>query len=124
MSTELLQELLEAGFQIGQDSRRPRRRIEEAPRNANTLSRKEAKLWAIINRALLPEELAAYRELRSKAEQEILTKSEHRELLRLSDRVEVLHAERLKAVIDLAVLRGISAAELAESAGIEVSINA
>src|SRR5437879_3741217 len=68
-----------------------------AERQAPRLSTSESDLLLIINRGL-PEDLQRrYRELIAKRGQQTLSPEEQSELLRLSDQVEQLEAERLAA---------------------------
>jgi len=95
-----------------------------AARRAHILSVEEAKLWTTINRTLPPAERARYRVLRGKSRKETLAVAEQEELRRLTDVVEVLHAERLKALVALAALRGETVSGLAKAAGVQVRVNA
>ena len=56
-------------------------------------------------------------ELTDRMEFESITDEEHAELLRLTDKAEQLQAVRLKAVIDLAKLRGVSFEEMMKQLG-------
>jgi hypothetical protein len=82
------------------------------------LSSEEAALWTVISRSISPADMARYEYLRGRLEQETLTTAEHEELVTLSDEIEVLHAERLKAAIQLAALRGETVRDLESFAGI------
>lgn len=63
----------------------------------------------LVARALAapPESLwAEYDRLRVKFDARTLTPDEHAELIRLSDRLEEIHVDRLTAVFELAAMRG------------------
>jgi hypothetical protein len=71
-------------------------------------------------RRTLPDELAArYRELMERRRAGTLTTEEHRELMRLSDQAEELEAARIRALSELAKLRGSSLADVMEELGIQ-----
>jgi hypothetical protein len=61
-----------------------------------------------------------YQELLRKREAAQLSGAELEELLALSDRIEVLHAERMAAIAELARLRGISLSEMVSQLGAPV----
>lgn len=82
------------------------------------LSAEEAALWEIINRTLPPAAMKRYESLRGKLGDETLSPLEHEELLKLSDEIEVLHADRLNAVIELAAMQGVAVRDLENSIGI------
>jgi hypothetical protein len=76
-----------------------------AGKQAPRLSAPESKLLQIVNRGL-PEDLQGrYRDLIDKRRQQTLTPEELQELLRLTDQVEQLEADRLAALSELAQLR-------------------
>jgi 16S rRNA C967 or C1407 C5-methylase (RsmB/RsmF family) len=76
-----------------------------ARRQAPHLSATESELLLIVNRGL-PENLRErYRELIGKRRQQTLAPAELEELLRLTDQVEQLEADRLAALSELAQLR-------------------
>src|SRR5689334_13442140 len=115
MSTELLSELIEAGVHLGRSgtSSRPVRR-------KNVLSVEEARLWERINRTLSSAKLLRYRELLKRAEGATLTELEHQDIQKLTDEVESLHADRVKAILHLAALRGHPVELIAKSADIKI----
>ena len=80
-------------------------------------SKKESELLLRISRNLSEEQRARMLELTDKLEFESITDEEHAELLRLTDKAEQLQAVRLKAVIDLAKLRGIPFEEMMKQLG-------
>lgn len=79
----------------------------------------EAKLLEAINETLPADQRTAYRRLSTKRKNESLTVGEHRELLRLSDEVEMLHARRMQSLVKLAALRKMPLLELMEQLGLE-----
>ena len=119
MSTALITELIEAGVRFGHQTQPATVRPAKIPvANGKVLSPEEAALWDTINRTLSPASLNAYHRLRLKAEKENLTDLEQEELVRLTDEAEILHSDRIKAVISLAALRGEKTSSLMDSAGI------
>ena len=79
---------------------------------APRLSKKETELFLKINRGLPEEQWQRMAELNEKLEEAALTETEHAELLRLAKRSERLQVERLRAVIELAKLRGVQPEEM------------
>ena len=90
-----------------------------ARRHAPVLSGDESALFAIINQTLSETERFRLEELGEKRADETLTLEEHQELLRLQQRLEALHAARMKALADLAQLRGVTLTAVMEQLGIE-----
>jgi hypothetical protein len=74
----------------------------KARRQTPCLSRDETELLARVNRGLPPALRGRYAELIGKREHQALTQPEHAELLRLTDEVEMLEAERARALVELA----------------------
>jgi hypothetical protein len=72
------------------------------------LSPAEADLLQKINQGLPPEVWERYHQLVAKRRAETLTPSEHTELIRLSDQIELANARRLEHLVELARLRQIS----------------
>ena len=77
--------------------------------HAPMLSADESALFAVVNRALPEVDRQRLAELSEWRSNEVLTPVEHSELLQLQQRVEALHAARLKALAELAQLRGVNA---------------
>jgi hypothetical protein len=94
-----------------------------AAKGKGTLPERESELLAIINRALPGDVRARYRELSAKRREETLTPAEQRELIRLSDDLEQLNAERMKSLVALAGLRQTTVAALMERLGLESMAN-
>jgi hypothetical protein len=95
------------------------RLVPPAPKKARRLSKKETELFLKINRGLSDKQRRRLDELNEKIEESILSNKEHAELLRLTDRVEKLWVERLRAIIDLAKLRKMAPEELMRQLEIE-----
>jgi len=96
----------------------------KAQRSAPSLAPRETELLAKINRGL-PSDLAARsQELIQKRRARTLSEEEHAELLRLSDQIEHLEAQRVEALAELASLRGTSLSRLMAELGIQAPPNA
>src|SRR5262249_46247200 len=90
-----------------------------AQRTAPRLSAPEADLMLRLNRGLSQDVRARYEVLRAKVPAAALSEQEHAELLRLTDEVERLQAERVAALAELAKLRGRKLAALMDELGIQ-----
>ena len=90
-----------------------------AERIAPHVSHDEAALLQRIGRGLPDGLRRRYEELATKRDDERLTADEYAELLRLTDEVELLNAERAEAIVALARLRGVAPAALMQSLGIQ-----
>jgi len=102
----------------------PRAIALTAARRGPHLKPEESALMARINRGL-PEEMKtrlAY--LQDRRDEGSATEAESKELLKLSDKAEGLHAERLGALAKLAKLRGVTLPALMEKLGIRFPENA
>ena len=95
-----------------------------AARRAPHLGPEESTLLDRISEALPSELMARLRDLQEKRDTNSLSEVEAEELLTLSDRTEELHAERLRALADLARLRGITLTALMDQLGIRFPDNA
>jgi hypothetical protein len=91
-----------------------------ARRHAPMLSDDESSLFVIINQALPESERQRLAELVERRSDETLTSREHSELLEVQQRLEALHAARVKALADLAQLRGVTLATVMEQLGIQL----
>jgi len=89
-----------------------------ARRNAPVLSADESALFAIINQSLTEAERMRLAALSESRANETLTLAEHQELLALQQKLESLHAARMKALADLATLRGVTLITMMEQLGI------
>ena len=89
-----------------------------AQRQRPKLSAAEKKLLQKASRGLPNDLRQKYNDLISKRQAETLTPADQNELLRLTDQVEALQAERVQAMLDLAQKRNSSLANLMEELGI------
>lgn len=96
----------------------------KAQRTAPSLPEAESRLLEEINRGLPEEVFDRYRSLMDRRREETLTSAEHRELLRLTDQAEQLEAARVRALSELARLRGTSLAEVMGELGIQAPADA
>jgi hypothetical protein len=90
----------------------------QAQQRAVSLSQTETDLLQQINKGLPPTVRVRYDELAVKLHEETITPAEHEELLRLIDQIEQADVERLRCVIALAQLRGVSVDTLMDQLGI------
>jgi hypothetical protein len=91
-----------------------------AARRTPSLSTRETELLQKVFAEESYESLERYQELLKKRDSNELSAEELSELLSLSDRMEVVHAERMSAIADLARLRGISLSETLAQLGVGV----
>ncbi len=84
---------------------------------------RESFLLRMINQGLPPPRRERYERLLEKRRDEALTQTEHEELLRLTDEQELLHAQRLKALAALAILRETTLPKLMKQMGLTPSID-
>jgi hypothetical protein len=89
-----------------------------ANRTAPHVAEDEASLLLQINRGLSADLQTRSAELVARRQQEVITASEQAELIRLSNWIEQLEAERIAALAKLAYLRNVSVRELMASLGI------
>jgi hypothetical protein len=92
--------------------------VLRAKRKSPTLSPTETELLLVINEGIPPDLHQRYRALVEKKNAEILTDEEYQILLDLSDRIEVLAAQRAAALLKLAELRQITLMQLMDNLGI------
>jgi hypothetical protein len=97
---------------------------EEVVLYRSTSEAKEIDLLRDIRRALPSGVADRYRALMGKRRAETLTETEHAELIRLTDESERLQAERIESLAELAHLRRISLAALAEDLSFQPRLNA
>lgn len=76
-----------------------------APGESSDASARELELLQRVHLGIAVEDWERYHELVKKREGGTLTQAEHEELLRLVNRVELANAERMKFLVELAVLR-------------------
>ena len=89
-----------------------------AQRRAPHLPQREAELLQRIGQSS-PALQPRYQELNAKRRAATLTPAEHQELLALIEQKEEANAERLRALLELAALRGITLDELMEQLGLD-----
>ncbi|MBA3711457.1 MAG: STAS/SEC14 domain-containing protein [Pyrinomonadaceae bacterium] len=87
--------------------------------DAPTLPDAESELLLKINQPVPADVLRRYDELITGRDERTLTPEEHQELLRLTDQVETLEAERLGRLIELAKLRQVSLDEMMRQLGLQ-----
>lgn len=90
-----------------------------AQRQAPHLSEKEGELLQKINQGIPETVWQPYAELVAQRDAGELTTETHHELIRLSDQIEELHAERMGYLVELAQLRQISLENLMDALGIQ-----
>ena len=83
------------------------------------LPKQEAAFLEVINATLPVAQRAAYRQLSTKRKSGSLSAVELRELSRLSDEVEKLHARRVQSLVKLAALRQTTVPELMQRLGLK-----
>jgi len=90
-----------------------------AERAEPVLPAAESELLLKINHPVPDDLLHRYDELIARRDTRTLTAEEHEELLRLTDQVELLEAERMRLLIELAQLRQITLDELMGQLGFQ-----
>jgi len=90
-----------------------------AERVAPHVTADESALLARINQGLPDDDRARLRALVEKRDDETITEAEWQELAALTDRLELLHADRLAALAELAKLRGVTLDEVMSQLGIQ-----
>jgi hemerythrin-like domain-containing protein len=101
------------------DTLMERLRKISAERRQPHLSKEETELFQIINRGLSREAQQRYVALRENLEDETMTQEEQTEFLALTAEIEKLDAERLKALVTLAKVRGTTLDTLMDALGIK-----
>jgi hypothetical protein len=91
----------------------------KAKRQAPVLSGVETKLLMHINQGIPADLQQQYRDLRIKRDDGTLTDAEYELLLELSDRIEILAAERAGSLVKLAELRQVPLTQLMNDLGIK-----
>lgn len=89
-----------------------------ARRIAHVLTPDESVLFERINDAFPQQERERLASLRCRGDDETLSEAEYRELIDLEDRLELLNANRLGALTQLAALRGATLAVVMNQLGI------
>ena len=90
-----------------------------ARRKAPILPSQEASLLLQINQGIPTDLHQRYHYLTEKRDAETLTPAEYEELLHLSDRIELLTAQRADALVKLATLRQVPLLQLIDDLGIQ-----
>ena len=90
----------------------------QAQRKAPSLSKAEEELMVKLNRGVAGEVQRRYDELSAKRASETLAPAEHAELLRLTEQIESLQAERVECLAELARIRKTTLSALIKSLGI------
>lgn len=94
--------------------------VVQAKRRAKSLPDAEIRLLKKIYRKFSPKNSARLRELREKREAQELTPDEFEELALLTDSLEEFHARRMKNLVKLAQIRGLSLEEMLAQLGIRL----
>ena len=87
--------------------------------HAPVLRADESALFAVINQSLSEAGRNRLAILNVRRAEENLTSTELQELLALQQQLEALHAKRIKALAELAILRGVTLTVVMEQLGIE-----
>ncbi len=90
-----------------------------AERVAPHLRANESALLACINQGLSAPERVRMRALLEQRDEETLAPAEWQELTALTDKLELLHADRLAALTDLAKVRGVTLDEVIQQLGLQ-----
>ena len=88
-----------------------------ARRQTPHLSQKEGDLLQKINQGIPPSLWQPYQALIARRDADALTSDEYEELIRLSDQIEEVHAERMGYLVELAQLRQVSLTDLMDALG-------
>lgn len=83
------------------------------------LPKQEAALLEVINTTLPVDQRTVYRRLMTKRKNGTLSTIELRELSKLTDQVESLHAKRVQSLVKLAALRQVTLPELMQRLGLK-----
>ena len=94
--------------------------VFQAKRRAKNLPEAETRLLKNIYRKFSSEKLARLRELKEKRLAKELNEVEYEELASLTDSLEEFHAQRMKSLVKLAKIRGISLEETMRQLGIKL----
>lgn len=95
-----------------------------AERDASVLSATESELLLKINHPVPDDLQHRYDELIARRDARTLTPDEYSELLRLTDQIELLEAERMRQLIELAKFRQITLNELMGQLGLKLPSHA
>jgi hypothetical protein len=117
-----LDELLKAATQLSEpdlETLVSQMLLLRARRRSPTLLAQESALLLQINHSIPADLHQRYQSLAEKRDAELLTDEEYAELLRLSDRIENLTAQRAEALVTLSTLRQVSLLQLMDDLGIQ-----
>ncbi|MCY7375919.1 MAG: hypothetical protein LH472_08085 [Pyrinomonadaceae bacterium] len=92
----------------------------QAERRAPRLSGEESKLMKTIQRRLAESKQVRLRELQTLRDEEKLSVEGYAELAAITDELEEIHADRMKALLETANLRGITMTELMKQIGLNL----
>lgn len=95
----------------------------QAERKAAHLPADESALLLRVNHGLPPEIRRRITALRAMRDEESISDAEYEELTRLTDHAEEVHAERMRALVELAQLRGVSLPVLLDQLGVAPPVN-
>lgn len=95
----------------------------QAERKAAHLPADESALLLRVNHGLPLEIRRRIAALRAMRDEESISDSEYEELTRLTDHAEEVHAERMRALVELAQLRGVSLPVLLDQLGVTPPVN-
>ncbi|MBS1791371.1 MAG: hypothetical protein JST85_26910 [Acidobacteria bacterium] len=87
-----------------------------------TLSQRESELLTAINQGLPPTDAKRMNALIAKRQSYTIKEDELQELIRLTDESERLNVERMKHLLELAHLRGVTLDEVMEQLGIRPTV--
>ncbi len=103
---------LDAGHFIQHTLEERLKRPVNRPPDLPPLSGEESKLLRQVNEWLPSETWDEYQELREKFRAETLTEAEHQRLTEIYDQIEVINAQRIGFIAELARLRRVSLKEM------------
>lgn len=122
-----IDELVQASSQLNEpdlDQLIDRVMILRTKRNSPILSAAETELLLVINEGIPPDLHQQYQILVKKKNSETITNEEYKVLLDLSDRIEVLAAQRAEALLKLAELRQVNLMQLMDDLEIQAPSHA
>ena len=93
----------------------------KASQRVSALSQRESELLTSINQGLPPDGTRRMKALIAKRQSFTITEDELQELIRLTDESERLNVERLKRLLELAHLRGVTLDEVMVQLGLRLA---
>ncbi|MGH9845978.1 MAG: hypothetical protein ACREEM_45330 [Blastocatellia bacterium] len=109
---------LDAGHFIQRTLEERLKRAVNGYPGVSPLSGEESKLLRQVNEWLPSETWEKYQELREKFRAETLTEAEHQRLIEIYDQIEVINAQRIAFIAELARFRGLPLKEMMNQLGI------